>query len=197
MENVGVLEVMLLGLSIPNPCQAGGGNPEGRHLASRGLSTALFIPCGLDVEVRLCWGEVRIRLLQLILLWFHFTVPAQLPPGLSGAPRLWDQPRTAAVGFLQGKDMLGRSEKPQGLCLHHWLAGAKQPPAHGQLLLHGEICCPAWGTWVWAARAPLSVPGPAAKLQGFALQSALLAPFPPGPALSKAFGAMEPGKELF
>lgn len=43
---------------------------------------------------------------------------------------------------------------------------------------------------------PFSAPSPTTDLQGFALQPPLLAPFPPGPALSKAFGVMEPVKEL-
>lgn len=47
------------------------------------------------------------------------------------------------------------------------------------------------------AEASLSAPGPATELQGFALQPPRRAFFPPGPAPSKAFEAVELGKELF
>lgn len=174
------LEVMLLGLSIPNPCQAGGGSPGGQHPASKGSSTTLCIPCGLDVEAGSWWGEVRIRLLRLSLLWFHFTVPAQLLAGLSGAPGLWDQPRAAAVGFLQGKTCWVGVKSRRG---HVFTAGLQEPNSlqhTGNCFCKGRFAALPGGAGSGMPGHPLVLPVPLPSCKGLPFSLPSLHPSLPG-----------------
>lgn len=189
------LGVMLLVPSVPLPCRGGGGSPGGLNPASRGSAAALCIPCGLDVGAGWWRGEVRLRPPRLGILRFHFPVSAQLLAGLSGAPRLQGQPRAAAVGFLQGQTCWMGGKSCRGCVL---TAGLQDSLRHMEnCSCKGRFDALPGGAGSGLAEASLSALGPATELQGFALQPPRCALFPPGPALSKAFEAVELGKELF
>lgn len=93
-------------LSLPNG--GGGGSPRDLHPISQGSVAALCLPHVLD------WrrvGEVRARPPSLGTIRFHFSVVARLPAVHSGAPRLWGQPRAAAVLFPKGRYVLCEREE--------------------------------------------------------------------------------------
>lgn len=100
-------------------------------------------------------------------------------------------------GVSVGEGVLDRREKLRDCVL---TAGLQEPNSFwhmGICSCRGRFAALPRGAWSGLAGASLSAHGPTTELQGFALQPPRLAPFPPGPALSKAFGVMETGEELF
>lgn len=100
---------MLLAPSLPLPNDGGGGSPRELHPTSQGSMAALCLPPVLD------WrrvAEVGVRPPSLGVIRFHFPVVARLPAVHSGTPRLWGQPRAAAVVFPKGRYVLCEREEP-------------------------------------------------------------------------------------